>query len=173
GACVTPTDGGGSWVGVFPTTGADIRAWGASTSAADNTTAFNNADLWANAQGGGTVWVPAGVWIVSCTTPWTVHSYVRYRGVGESASIVRLCANSTTDLLQTVYVTTMIPTVASSSSVSISNSGTKSFTIPSGGTNFTVGQPVQAVEANNNANYMTGTITSATSTSISFSALRS
>lgn len=89
---VAPTSGPGRWfLKLGPGAGAgaatlcaDIRAFGASTASADNTAAIQAAIDFVEAEGGGAVCVPAGVW--TCLSTLIVASdNVVIRGVGAAS----------------------------------------------------------------------------------------
>lgn len=73
----------------------DVTAYGASTSSADNSTAFNKAIQAASADGGGIVFVPAGRWNVAQTVKLT--NFITFAGVGKASQIVG--TNAAVDIL--------------------------------------------------------------------------
>lgn len=176
GSQVSSADGK-CWLGSLPPGGVENNQWGARNDGVTDDTIPNNAAIsWANSIGGATVLIPT-VSVVGCSTPLVIKNNVTLAGISKQGSRLKLCASSTTDVLQTDGVQNLVVQGNSASSVSIpatTYSGTPpalvggplsvSFTLSPKPTNpFVAGQAVQAAVPNAGAaivNWLTGTVTS-------------
>lgn len=104
-SCVDSSDGK-SWVGQFPSTGADLRQWGVSSTATDNTTALRNALC---TSGLTNFSIPPGTYkfasAISCTLSATgVQSY-KISGAGSDVSNLEYDGSTGTALTLTCGTT--------------------------------------------------------------------